>query len=151
MSLTLTRRLLTGPNIAQNVVDAAETFPAVWTRYQAFLKTHDLPDNPSSSIFLTCGNWDLRTMLPAQLDISRVEPTPDSSGNLPAPFDRWINVKDSFRRYYKRRHASSMTGMMTVLRLELEGRHHSGIDDCRNILKIVRKMRSDGWIPAQDV
>jgi len=37
-----------------------------------------------------------------------------------------------------------MAGMLNYLRLPLEGRHHSGIDDCRNISRIARQMLKDG-------
>jgi len=30
-----------------------------------------------------------------------------------------------------------MAGMLNILGMKLDGRHHSGIDDCRNIAKIV--------------
>ncbi|KAH9950480.1 exonuclease RNase T and DNA polymerase III [Amylocystis lapponica] len=138
---------LTG--ITQDVVDAASPFSNVWDRFQVFLKSHGLLDNPSSCIFLTCGHWDLRTMLPLQLDVSELEGPfgPDASGNLLAPYDRWINIKDAFRTHYRLRHNKDMLGMLRQLRLELEGRYHSGMDDCKNVLRIVRAMRSDGWSP----
>lgn len=31
--------------------------------------------------------------------------------------------------------------------LELEGKHHSGVDDCKNMARIVRKMLQGGWEP----
>ena len=37
-----------------------------------------------------------------------------------------------------------MTGMLNFLKIKLEGRHHSGIDDTRNIAKIMLKMINDG-------
>ena len=40
-----------------------------------------------------------------------------------------------------------MDGTLKKLKMELEGRHHSGIDDCKNILRIIQRMRSDGWKP----
>ena len=37
---------------------------------------------------------------------------------------------------------------LNILDLELEGRHHSGIDDCKNIARICTKMLEDGWIDS---
>jgi hypothetical protein len=37
-----------------------------------------------------------------------------------------------------------MTGMLRGLGLTLEGRHHSGIDDCRNIANVVRALAQRG-------
>ena len=34
------------------------------------------------------------------------------------------------------------------LGLALEGRHHSGIDDSRNIARILQRMIADGYVPA---
>lgn len=109
------------------------------------MKSHDLGD-PTSFTFLTCGNWDLRTMLPAQLALSAIDGV-DPSGDLLPPYNRFINIKDAYRKHYRLRYNNSMLAMLQGLKLELEGRHHSGIDDCKNILRIVRKMREDGWKP----
>ena len=40
----------------------------------------------------------------------------------------------------QRQQASDMTSMLRGLGLMLEGRHHSGIDDCRNIANVVRAL-----------
>jgi ERI1 exoribonuclease 3 len=128
----------------QETVDAADTFPAVWKRMQEFLTNHGVYRDISSHAFLTCGDWDLKTMLPAQLTKeSQADPSIPSSA--PPPFDRWINIKKAFRTQYQNKHGKGMAQMLTRLGLELEGRHHSGIDDCKNILRIVQRMRTDGW------
>lgn len=43
--------------------------------------------------------------------------------------------------------AYGMTGMLERLGMEVKGRHHSGIDDSRNIARILRRVVSDGWVP----
>jgi len=37
-----------------------------------------------------------------------------------------------------------MASMLEILKIPLDGRHHSGIDDCRNIAKISQRMVKDG-------
>lgn len=106
------------------------------------------PGRMQQSAFLTCGDWDLKSMLPRQLQEFQGEPGLDGSGNLVAPFNKWINVKRPFMKQFQLRHNPGMAGMLKKLKLELEGRHHSGIDDCKNILRIVRKLRELGWNPA---
>ncbi|CAL1695448.1 unnamed protein product [Somion occarium] len=138
---------LTG--ITQDTVDKADTFPDVWDRFREFLKGQGVHDDPDSYIFVTCGNWDLKTMLPNQLQISESPVGLDDSGNLIAPYNRWINIKSAFRRQYKYRFNAGMDIMLKKLKMELEGRHHSGIDDCRNILRIIQRMRADGWEPRE--
>ncbi|KZT72747.1 Exonuclease [Daedalea quercina L-15889] len=140
---------LTG--ITQDVVDAADPFPEVWGRYQNFIRSQELLADPESFMFLTCGNWDLRSMLPRQLETSESEHGVDECGNLIAPYNRFINVKDAFRRHYKLRYQQGMAHMLRRLKLEPEGRYHSGIDDCRNILRIVKQMLADGWQPKDSL
>jgi ERI1 exoribonuclease 3 len=117
------------------------------------LCTHDLP-----------GDWDLKTMLPRQLAREAVmaqqaaeesDATPDAASDMTItpPLDRWINIKNAFRDHYKKvkgKRATGMEGMLAVLGMQLEGKHHSGIDDCRNILRIVQRMRNDGWKPEDE-
>jgi inhibitor of KinA sporulation pathway (predicted exonuclease) len=38
-----------------------------------------------------------------------------------------------------------MVTSLEYLKISLEGTHHSGIDDCRNISKILVRMFSDGY------
>jgi inhibitor of KinA sporulation pathway (predicted exonuclease) len=42
--------------------------------------------------------------------------------------------------------AGGMVNMLNYLNIPLEGRHHSGIDDTRNIAKILLKIISDGHV-----
>lgn len=118
------------------------------------MQTHGLlePDALDSHIFVTCGDWDLKTMLPKQLNLVEDDYGLDEAGNLIAPYNRWINIKTPFRKHLDmRRFNVDMAGMLAKLKLELVGRHHSGIDDCRNILRIVQKMRETGWDPSTAV
>ncbi|KAI1793925.1 exonuclease [Ganoderma leucocontextum] len=141
---------LTG--IEQSTVDAADPFPSVWERYQEFLRKHDIMDQPGSAAYLTCGDWDLKTMLPQQLRLSGTQISPNSTtGTLSAPYNRWVNVKKSFQHHYGLKYAKGMAGMLKRAEMELEGRHHSGIDDCKNVLRIVQRMRKDGWKPWYDL
>lgn len=101
-------------------------------------------EDSSAFAFLTCGGWDLKTCLPVQLANAGVE------AQLPEIFnnERVINVKNEFRKVYGLKRAKGMKGMLDRLKIKLVGRHHSGIDDCRNIAQIVARMRKDGWSPT---
>ncbi|KAG8986983.1 ERI1 exoribonuclease 3 [Tulasnella sp. JGI-2019a] len=136
---------LTG--ITQETVDKADTFPEVWERYNEFLAEHEAFDNPNSFAFLTCGAWDLKTMLPTQLKhtASLAPASSPVSATPPYLFNRVINIKKAFSMHYNRKQDAGMAGMLRRLNLELEGRHHSGIDDCKNIARIVKRMQDDDW------
>jgi len=87
-------------------------------------------------------------MLPSQASISN---TPSTSIHLDARFRRWFNMKVQFRLTYPDKGQNGGMGyFLNALRMKLEGRHHSGIDDCKNIARIVRRMRDDGWEPRWD-
>ncbi|MCH5586004.1 exonuclease domain-containing protein [Shimazuella sp. AN120528] len=61
------------------------------------------------------------------------------------PFStKHINLKEAHSDFYQVR-KMGMKGAMYHLKLELEGTHHRGMDDARNISKIVKQMLTDGW------
>jgi ERI1 exoribonuclease 3 len=81
--------------------------------------------------FLTCGHWDLKSMLAAQASMLGIK--------LPSIWKSWINVKVCFNEYLNksaRDTQSGMAAMLSALKLRLIGHHHSGIDDARNIARI---------------
>lgn len=100
----------------------------------------DNDDKYKNFAYVTCGDWDLATCLPKQMKHWQGCPTP------PAGFAYWINIKKPFYDLYGIKKVG-MAGMLRELGLQLQGRHHSGIDDCRNIVRICQQMLQDGWKP----
>jgi len=141
---------LTG--ITQEIVDKADTFPNVWTRYKEFMRSNGFFDDPSKHAFITCGNWDLKTALPQQLSLtsSHIDKSDFSLVNTHF-IGRLINLKESYKRKYNYEYSTGMSGMLKRLGMEIEGRHHSGIDDCKNLVRIVDRLLDDGWSPSQDL
>lgn len=134
---------LTG--ITQEHVETAplggRTYPEVWRDWLKFMSQYP------NSLLVTCGDWDLRQMLPTQLKYSDLS---YPKGKL---LSYWCNIKHCYKDQYGKK-AYGMADMLESLDLSLEGRHHSGIDDCRNIAKIARKMLADGkkmGLDEQDV
>ncbi|KAH8795172.1 exonuclease [Flagelloscypha sp. PMI_526] len=101
---------------------------------QSFLVAQKVFETPYDFCFLTCGNWDLQTMLPQQLNHSFIHLNSDEK----KIWNRWINVKKAYQKTTGNRPAG-MAGS------NLEGRHHSGIDDCKNIARIVQGLQNKGW------
>jgi inhibitor of KinA sporulation pathway (predicted exonuclease) len=60
-------------------------------------------------------------------------------------YKRFINIKLEFEYIYKIK-AGGMVNMLKYLNIPLEGRHHSGIADTKNIAKILLRIISDGHI-----
>ena len=88
-------------------------------------------------IIITVGDWDLGTMFPKQCNISNIKPHKH--------FKQWINIKKDFKDFYNVPKKKGMAEMLEYLNIELKGRHHSGIDDCRNTARIFQKMIEDGY------
>lgn len=94
-------------------------------------------------LWCTCGDWDLKTMLPMQMALLRQK--------VPSHFNRWANVKRLFDTWLgsqdkklKQKHTHGMLNMLEAVGLQLEGRHHSGIDDVHNIARVLAKMLEGG-------
>jgi inhibitor of KinA sporulation pathway (predicted exonuclease) len=131
--------------IAQADVDTAPLFREVYQRHVDWLRSHDLKVDDADPgrvfAFVTCGDWDLQTMLPAQCRVC-APPLFD----IPLAYRRWINIKLAFAAAAGGRR-TGMVGMMHRLGLAMTGTHHRGIDDCRNIAKILGTLVEDGWEP----
>ncbi|KAJ1484910.1 hypothetical protein T484DRAFT_1795397, partial [Baffinella frigidus] len=89
----------------------------------------------SGYLFVTCGNWDIGTIIPKQCKKSKIA--------LPAFWGSFSNIKTVFNLQYNKK-ASGMKDMLRSLRMPLKGVHHLGMDDTANLAGIVRKMLSDG-------
>ncbi|KAF8779288.1 hypothetical protein HU200_002969 [Digitaria exilis] len=83
------------------------------------------------------GNWDLKTKVPEQCKVSKIK--------LPTYFMEWINVKDIYLNFYRRR-ATGMMTMMRELQMPIVGSHHLGIDDSKNIARVVQRMLAEGAV-----
>jgi hypothetical protein len=121
--------------------------------------------------FVTCGDWDLKTMMPAQAELSGIR--------VPAQMRQWINVKtlmSKFKKYAKFHKLLCVDGcaqepdetvalslsllgvrarsakvksflqMLDMLGLQVEGRHHSGLDDSRNIARACVELLKQGCV-----
>lgn len=73
-------------------------------------------------------------MLPNQLMIDKIK----LGKFLNDLFGCWTDIKVPFKMCTGTK-ARGMAGMLNYLNLELTGHHHSGIDDCRNTVKICNK------------
>ncbi|NUQ04372.1 MAG: exonuclease domain-containing protein [Anaerolineae bacterium] len=112
-------------SITQEQVDTAEDFSVVFPEFLAWI-------GGAPFTFCSWGDYDYHQI---RRDCAR--------WNLEAPqvFNARINVKKVFR---KRHHKHvGMAEALTVLGLPLEGMHHRGIDDARNIAQILLTLMQD--------
>ncbi len=95
-------------------------------------------------IFVTCGSWDLKHALPRNCSLLGLA-CPEYMGE-----GQWINIKELYQQFYqKKKKPAGMTNMLGELGIELEGHHHVGLDDARNIAKVLRQMLRDGCVVPQ--
>ncbi|KAM4050578.1 3'-5' exoribonuclease 1 [Anomaloglossus baeobatrachus] len=125
---------LTG--ITQDVVDQADTFPAVLHSAVDWMKEKDLGTKFKYAI-LTDGSWDMSKFLNMQCHISGIK--------YPRFAKKWINIRKCYGNFYKvLRNRTKLTTMLEKLGMKYNGRLHSGLDDSKNIARIAIRMLQDG-------
>lgn len=80
--------------------------------------------------------------LPAQCNLSGIP--------VPGYASKWVNVRKHYRKYYRAEEFDTPVTLELILEnlgMTFEGRPHSGIDDARNIARILVNMIKDGIDP----
>lgn len=125
---------LTG--IVQEMVNNQPSLPQVLADFHAWMLKNKLLEPKVNFVFVTCGDWDLKTMLPSQCAYLNLESQPY--------FSHWINIKRAFSNHTSI-WPNNLTTMLDKLRLPHLGRLHSGIDDCTNIAAILVTLLKNGY------
>eukprot|EP01063_Lacrimia_lanifica_P010612 TRINITY_DN17352_c0_g3_i1.p1 TRINITY_DN17352_c0_g3~~TRINITY_DN17352_c0_g3_i1.p1 ORF type:complete len:245 (+),score=69.43 TRINITY_DN17352_c0_g3_i1:76-810(+) len=125
--------------IAQATVDKADAIDVVLRDFVKWVAEKAAELGMARFACVTCGDYDLKTALPAEVRNKSLPP-------LPSFLKRWVNIKHVFGRacWQQDRKGPGMAGMLSLLKLPLVGRHHSGIDDTRNIAQIVLHLLAAG-------
>src|SRR5262249_6181984 len=108
-------------SIRQSDVDGAETFWSVF---------HDFLNWIGSAPFVLC-SWGAYDLNQFRIDCRR------HGIAVPDSFERHINLKKEFARLYVVR-PCGMDAALQRAGLRLDGTHHRGIDDARNIAKLAQ-------------
>lgn len=108
-------------SIRQEDVDGADLFPEVFRRFLAWI-------GPEPFTLCSWGAYDLNQL---RLDCRR------HGIEMPASFERHVNLKERHARL-RRIKAMGMKGALAKEGIPLEGTHHRGLDDARNIAKLAR-------------
>jgi len=139
---------LTG--ITQEQVDTGIPLRDAIDRVHTFLEGLGIFN--SEFVFLSCGDFDGNQMRREALH---------KKMNIPNYLKRWINFKKVMPTYLfdpsrpkldykfvkdiKKPVVGGMPDMLSICGLQLQGRHHSGIDDARNIAACVLKCLQAGF------
>jgi len=125
---------LTG--ITQEIIEGQPIFEDVFENFQRWLEKENLLSGAKFAC-ATCGEWDLKFMFPSQCKAFRL-PVPDY-------MKKWINVKVSFAEMAQL-YPRNMVTMMKYCQLKHEGRLHSGLDDCKNIARVMKDLADRGFV-----
>ncbi len=119
-------------SITQAQVDSGIPLKEALRNHWNFVKKYP------NSILVTCGDWDLKTMLYNDAKVNNL--------TVFDYYNTWINIKIAYNNLYNTR-SGGMDKMMEKINLVFEGRQHRGIDDSYNLARICIKMLEDGWFP----
>ncbi|XP_037527123.1 ERI1 exoribonuclease 3 isoform X4 [Rhipicephalus sanguineus] len=123
---------LTG--IVQDMVDDQPHLHQVLSRFDDWMREQGLLQ--ARTVFVTFGDWDLQKMLPSQCAYLGIP--------VPPYMTRWINLKKAFAECTGH-WPKTLLDALRFCRLPHLGRHHSGIDDCRNLAQLVAWLASRGY------
>ncbi|CAE7055072.1 unnamed protein product [Rhizoctonia solani] len=134
---------LTG--ITQASIDTAPQFKTLLRRFQAFLAKHDLVDartgKPTKRFaFCTDGPFDVRDFCVKTAYINKL-PMPEwlrqDVVDVRRIVNSYISRTESGKKYISRMHSLNMVAQLHALGLQFEGRQHCGMDDTRNVARIL--------------
>jgi 3'-5' exoribonuclease 1 len=119
---------LTG--ITQATVDAAMHLEAVLHKLEEFMKSYKILS------FMPCtdGPWDFSKFLMPELERKKLP--------IPAWTKKYLDVRREFQFRFNLPRWVGVSEMLGIIGTEFEGRPHSGLDDARNIARIVRAIHN---------
>uniref|UniRef100_A0AC34GJ52 Exonuclease domain-containing protein n=1 Tax=Panagrolaimus sp. ES5 TaxID=591445 RepID=A0AC34GJ52_9BILA len=117
--------------ISQETVDKAKSLPYVIVAFRKWLIKHGLQD-PRKYLIVTDGRADISVFLNLGLLIN----------NLPFPHElrSFADIKVLFKKWHTG--SAKFLDMMDFYGLIFVGRQHCGLDDAKNIARLVMKMCS---------
>lgn len=123
---------LTGVN--QTEVDNASEFAVVLDHFEDWMESWGLGSTHTFSV-VTDGPWDIFRFLSKQCELSSVP--------FPRWARRWVNMRKVYCNFYDCKRCN-LEQMLRNLGLQFEGRPHCGLDDSKNIARIVCHLLEDG-------
>ncbi len=136
INTTLTKFCTKLTGIYQGKVDNGCNFPKAFDEHYRWLIKNGVGKDGDNLLIVTWGPWDIKQGLIEES--LRWEKLPPS-----CLYTKFIDLKDEFTKFY--RHSCGMASALKYLKMDLVGRHHSGLDDCLNISRIFQKMHHSGY------
>jgi inhibitor of KinA sporulation pathway (predicted exonuclease)/8-oxo-dGTP pyrophosphatase MutT (NUDIX family) len=124
-------------SIKQEHVNEAPMLGEVLYSFNEWLNKYTNNQSNCSILPIFCGDWDLKTCLPNECIRKNY------IGIVPKCFESWCNIKYPFESILNKK-SRGMANMLKQLNLKLLGNHHRGIDDSRNIARILAELVGRG-------
>lgn len=129
---------LTG--IIQDMVDGQPYLNEVLQKFHRWMELENLLNPEVKFAFVTYSDWDLNKMLPSQCKFLGID--------VPPYMTEWINIQKCFADETMNWPNMGLKGVLEYLNISPVGRFHSGIDDCRNTVSIMKALADRGHIFA---
>jgi len=122
---------LTG--ITKDMVEDAESLLTVVQKFDSYIM-EKFGGNKNSFRLVTDGIWDLQIQLGNEAKKKNIE--------LNWWYKEYFDIKQEFIKFYPwfNSYKPVLKTMLQAFKLEFIGKHHSGIDDCRSIVQLVKTM-----------
>jgi inhibitor of KinA sporulation pathway (predicted exonuclease) len=133
---TLSRFATELTGITQREVDSAPIISDVLKLYLDWLKRNALVDDDNRRI----GNWSVVTWTDADIGVQLSTELRQKRIVIPPCLNDWIDLKELYRRHFKRAPIGGLRACVEGLGLAFEGRAHNGLVDSQNTAKIVLLM-----------
>ncbi|KAF8610704.1 hypothetical protein BDV93DRAFT_484134 [Ceratobasidium sp. AG-I] len=137
---------LTG--ITQANIDCAPQFKTLLRRFQAFLAKHGLVDPRTGKpiqrfAFCTDGPFDVRDFCVKAAFINKL-PMPEwlrqDVVDVRRVVNSYLSRTDNGKAYISRTQSLNMVAQLHALGMSFEGRQHCGMDDARNVARILSEL-----------
>ncbi|KAI9006891.1 ribonuclease H-like domain-containing protein [Hyaloraphidium curvatum] len=124
--------------ITQEQVDEAPSFEEAFRAFVSWLRIFDSTPDLTDTLFVTDGDTDLQKFIPTTCSINKIV--------VPPCMKRWTDLKVKFGQAFKRRDYRKLKipDMLRVMGERFEGTPHRGIDDTRNIVRILQRVIEKG-------
>ncbi|XP_049953715.1 ERI1 exoribonuclease 3-like [Schistocerca serialis cubense] len=120
--------------IIQEIIDNSETFESIFQQFRIWLHNNDFNNR---CVFVTYGNQDFERLLPTQCQISNIA--------VPSCMRKWLDLKKCIARATGH-YPSSLKSAVERFGIKFSGRQHSGIDDCYNMVSIMKLLAEKGYV-----
>jgi 3'-5' exoribonuclease 1 len=120
------------------VQDDVENAPNLWETLELVRKFLQCNEFLSKYTFaIACdGPWDMQNFLHKSKKLSK-----------PDYFNEWVNnVRSMHNKFYKTKQRMGVERMLAYSNMSFIGNPHSGLDDSKNIARILIKMIQDGCV-----